>query len=829
MSPGTVSRSRLVRCLSLAALTFACVMVPSPARASTPISPAGGGLSSRLAEVARPALRSASPAAVAKRLSLPRSGPGSLVREGRRLVVEVRFGAGAAASVPRLRATGARVLQTSRRYQTVTVVAKPAELTAIGRLPRVAGVTAVLAPIVRGAECSGSVVSEGDAQLNASNARASFGIDGSGVTVGLLSDSFNRDALAFTHAPEDVSSGDLPGPSSPCGSSTTVGNLSDTDAAGRDEGRAMAQVVHDLAPGAAIDFATAFPSETAFASHIGALRQAGASVIADDVAYLEEPFFQDGPVAQAVNEATAAGVSYFSAAGNDNLIDEEGREIGSWEAPEYRNTGSCPPAVVTLSEEVEEFEEEKGVPTPVGLRPSNCMGFKPGAAEDDTFGITVEEGATLTVDLQWAEPRFGVATDLDAYLLDKEGKLLTTAVESEEVPVVSVERNVSATQKPFEYLFWDNPGEKQEVHLVINRFSEEELKPRLKFALLENGSKGVRATEYPESSEGDVVGPTVFGHSGAASAVGVGAVRFDDSSAPEPYSSRGPVTHYFGPVVGKTPAAVLPVPEVVSKPDLVATDCGATTFFFRPFPSAPPPFEFCGTSAAAPHAAAVAALVRQANPGAGAGQVRSALSDTARPVGAFGANAVGAGLIDAFGAVKALALPPTITVTRAPPALSRDREPEFEFTANRPVAFHCSVDGGPAQLCASPFRVPAALGDGSHGFAVTGVDLAGREGGSGVVSFSIDTTAPRTRFAEHPPKLIRTHQRRARAVFVLKSNEAGVKFVCKVDRGLLRFCGPRLVRRFAEGRHVVQVRAQDAAGNVDRTPAVFHFRVERVG
>ncbi len=591
----------------------------------------------------------------------------------------------------------------------------------------------------------------------------------------------------------------------------------------------MAQVVHDLAPGAAIDFATAFPSETAFASHIGALRQAGASVIADDVAYLEEPFFQDGPVAQAVNEATAAGVSYFSAAGNDNLIDEEGRDIGSWEAPEYRNTGSCPPSVVTLSEEVEEVEEEKGVPTPVGLRPSNCMGVKPAAAEDDTFGITVEEGATLTVDLQWAEPRFGVKTDLDAYLLDKEGKLLTAEVEGEPIPVVSVERNVSTTQKPFEYLFWDNPGEKQEVQLVINRFSEEELKPRLKFALLENGSKGVTATEYPESSEGDVVGPTVFGHSGAASAVGVGAVRFDDSSAPEPYSSRGPVTHYFGPVVGKTPAAALPVPEVVSKPDLVATDCGVTTFFFRPFPSAQPPFEFCGTSAAAPHAAAVAALVRQSNPGASAGQVRSALSDTARPVGTFGANAVGAGLIDAFGAVKALALPPTITVTRAPPALSRDREPEFEFTANRPVAFHCSVDGGPAQLCASPFRVPAALGDGSHGFAVTGVDLAGREGSSGVVSFSIDTTPPRTRFAKHPPKLIRTHQRRARATFVLKSNEAGVKFVCKVDRGLLRFCDPRLVRRFAEGRHVVQVRAQDPAGNVDRTPAVFHFRVERVG
>ena len=85
----------------------------------------------------------------------------------------------------------------------------------------------------------------------------------------------------------------------------------------------MAQIVHDLAPGAALDFATAFNGELGFAANIRALAAAGAKVIADDVAYLEEPFFQDGPVAVAVDEVAAAGVSYFSAAGNDNLIDQQ--------------------------------------------------------------------------------------------------------------------------------------------------------------------------------------------------------------------------------------------------------------------------------------------------------------------------------------------------------------------------------------------------------------------------------------------------------------------------------------------------------------------------
>lgn len=822
MTPGTVSRSRLARRCSLAVPLAACLL--APAAGAAPIAPGGGNLSPRLAEAARPALRSASPVALARRLSLPRSGPGSLLRDGGRIVADVRFEGDAAGSVARLSSIGAEVLDVSRRYQTVTVAARPGQLPAIGELAGVGGVTPVFAPLIRGADCGGSTVSEGDAQLNAVSAREGFGVDGSGVTVGLLSDSFNRDASAFTHAPEDVASGDLPGPGSPCGSSTPVGNLDDSDASGADEGRAMAQTVHDLAPGASIDFATALPSETAFASNIRALWHAGAGVIADDVVYLEEPFFQDGPVAQAVGEATAAGVSYFSAAGNDNLIDEEGREIASWEAPEHRNAGTCPAAIVTLSEEVEEDEEEKGVPTPVGLRPSRCMDFNPGVAKDDTFGITVEKGATLRVDLQWAEPRFGVKTDLDAFLLNEAGELVKHEVEGEEVPVESRERNVSETQQPFEFFSWENTGPEQEVQLAINRFSEEELKPRLKFVLVENGG-GVSATEYPESSGGDVVGPTVFGHAGGASAIAVGAVPFSDDTEPERYSSRGPVTHLFGPVVGVKPAKAI-APQLLSKPDLAATDCGVTTFFA---PSPSPPFRFCGTSAAAPHAAAVAALVRQGNPGASAGQVRADLGETAHPVGPFGPEAVGAGLIDAFGAVGALALPPTITITKAPPALSRNRRPEVEFKANRPVAFHCSVDGGPAQLCASPFSVPAALADGTHGFAVTGVDLAGREGVSNTVSFAIDTRAPRTKIVKHPPKLIRTHHRRARAVFRFSSDEAGVKFACKIDRGLLRFCGPRIARRFAEGRHVVQVRAADAAGNVDRTPAVFHFRVKRVG
>jgi hypothetical protein len=817
MNASRIFRSRLPGRCSIVALGAVCALVPAAATALAAQS-GEAGLSPRLTELAMPATRSAPPAEQAARLSLAAAGPGSLLRAGNRVLTEVRFEGGVAAGVEALRAAGAEIVDSSASLQTVTVAARPADLAAIGRVAGVAGVTGVLTPIVRGADCGGSATSEGDVQLNAANARGSFGVDGSGVTVGILSDSFDRDFGAATHAAGDVASGDLPGAGSPCGSSSPVGVLDDSKAKGEDEGRAMAQIVHDLAPGASIDFATAFAGEPAFAANIKALAAAGARVIADDVSYFEEPFFQDGPVAVAVNEVAAAGVSYFSAAGNDNLIGKEGRDIASWEAPKFRQAVECPAAIVELSEAIE-AEEAKNPAPPQGLRPTHCMNFAPGLGEDDeTFGITVEAGQELALDLQWAEPWNGVTTDYDAFLLDEAGEL----VESKGAPVLSIEDNVGGSQRPFEFLSWENKGPEQEVQLVVNRFSGAD--PRLKLALMENG-RGVSETEYPRSSGGDVVGPTVFGHAGAAGATAVGAVRYSNPAQPERYSSRGPVTHLFGPVTSGAAAAAIPA-QTISKPDIAATDCGVTTFFAR-FEAGV--WRFCGTSAAAPHAAAVAALVRQADPGASAAEVRADLAATAHPVGPFGVDDVGAGLIDAYGAVDALALPPTIAITQAPQPLSRNRRPTIQFTANRPVAFSCAVDGSAGQPCSSPYTVPAALGDGRHGIAVSGVDLGGRLGASPVASFTIDTRAPRTRIVKHPPKLVRTHRRKVREAFRFRSNEAGAAFVCKVDRGLLRFCGSRISRRFEVGRHTVEVRAHDAAGNVDRSPAIFHFRIKRVG
>ena len=765
--------------LSIALAVAVLATLPS----SSPAMRGLGALAPRLAKLTSPALRDAPPARQARALGLSADG---LVRRGRRVLVHVRFGAGALAARGELRAAGAGTVAASGRYQTVTVWAPPGRLGTIARVPGVESVTPVFAPVTAAAECpSGAVISEGDTQLKARAAReANPGVDGTGVTVGILSDSFDQASESGEGGPiaakaeDDVESGDLPGANGCLDASTTPvevlpGEEGPSD--GADEGRAMAQIVHDLAPGATLKFATAFTSEEiSFANNIRALAAAGAEVIVDDVFWPGEPFFQDGPIAVAVNEVVEDGVTYLSAAGNDNLVDKEGHDIASWETPKYRDAGSCPPAV-------------QAVP---GANAVHCLDFNPGPAVDKTFGIKVEAGETLAVDLQWDEPWFGVGTDLDAFLLGSTGGLLAE----------SAEDNINLA--PVEVLEWTNASSSTKtVQLAVNRFSGST--PRLKFALLENGG-GVSATEYPRSSGLDVVGPTIFGHSGAASAVSVAAVRSTTKSFPERYSSRGPVRHDFGPVLDDTAAAPLGSPEVISKPDLTATDCVRTTFFsffddeeFFPTPG----WYFCGTSAAAPHAAAVAALMHQAGP-ASPEEIREALVGSAASTFnlQYGPCDVGAGLIDAVGAIeKVLAKSGATGPVCEPPT---EEIPPGEAAAPGEWGSEAPPSGQPTTTTITP---PAATEEEAK-----------------------RALNPRTFFLQRPSKVILTHHHQARAVFRFGSNESEASFVCRVDGGFFRPCPVRLARQFTIGWHVVKVAALDPAGNGDKSPASYSFKVKRV-
>ncbi len=817
-----------MRRFALAFALLACGL--SPAIAHAEVGPAGNPeLSARLSELVKPAVRAAPHAVQDARLSLPRSGPGSLVRRGNRVLVNVRFAEGfdASAGAGELAAAGAEVVHVSAEYQTVAAFSSPGLLPGLGALAGVEGVNPALAPIAAASNCHGLVTSEGDAQLGASSARNAFNVEGDGVTVGILSDSFDTSPESATTAEDDVAGGDLPGPGNPCDRTDPVEVLedfSDTEEPTFDEGRGMAQIVHDLAPGADLAFATAYPTEFAFAENIRRLAsppQAGgadAEILVDDIAYLEEPFFQDGPVGAAIEEVTGAGVSYFTAAGNDNLIDEEGNDIASWETPEFRGETATCPLKLKLATEAE-----------------NCLDFDPSAGgEDPTFGITVEPDETLTVDLQWAEPRFGVKADLDVFLLDEEDKPIpggTCALSVAGSCDNNVAGGVESTEQPVEIFGWENESsEPKEVRLAVNRCfgscnpgAEPAVTPRVKFALLENGG-GVSETEYPKSAEGDIVGPTIFGHAGTPNAISVGAVPFNDSGEVEPYSSHGPVTHYFGTAKSEL-TAPLAEPLDITKPDLVATDCGLTTFFV---PTQTPGINrFCGTSAAAPHAAAVAALMRSANPTLTNTQIWTALAASARPVGSLGPDVVGAGLVNANDAVGRVALPPEVEITEGPASLSSNPSPRVAFAASRPVTFFCSIDEGVPIPCSSPFVPATPLEDGEHTITVSGTDLAGRSGSSEPEAFAIDTTAPETSIRKHPKKVVRTTRSKVKLRFRFVADEPGATFLCRIDGSRFRECPAKLVRKFKLGKHRVQVKARDQLGNVDGSAAGFSFRVER--
>jgi hypothetical protein len=137
---------------------------------------------------------------------------------------------------------------------------------------------------------------------------ATLPTSGAGIKVGVMSTSFNNLGGATT----DERDGALP-------PAANVQVLKDLASGGDDEGRAMMQIVHDIAPAANLAFYTADISEQDFAAGIIALADAGCNIICDDFTYDDEPFFQTGVVANAIQQVKQQGIIFVTCAGNQGV------------------------------------------------------------------------------------------------------------------------------------------------------------------------------------------------------------------------------------------------------------------------------------------------------------------------------------------------------------------------------------------------------------------------------------------------------------------------------------------------------------------------------
>jgi hypothetical protein len=422
--------------------------------------------------------------------------------------------------------------------------------------------------------------SEGDVTHRAASARNTYGFDGTGIKIGVLSDGVRY--LSVAQAAGDI------GPVTVLAgqSGTSAGQCAATSSC--DEGTAMLEIVHDMAPGAQLYFGTALGGSANFANNIRQLRNAGCDIIIDDVFYFAETPFQDGQapgvvspnnqgvVAQAVADVTANGALYFSSAGNSG--NKNDGTSGVWEG-DFVDGGNAT-GVLTGAGRVHLFA----------------------AGTTSNLVTAVGSGAYA---LNWAEPMGGATSDYDLYALNNAGTAIVGAATSDQtIP----------GRDPLELM---SPSAAN-TRLVIVKFS------------------GVGRFLHLTSNRGRLSINTdgqTSGHSTVLNAFGVAAVSasasfpnpFNSTRQVETFSSDGPRRLFFqADGTPFTPGNTTATGGTLrAKPDITAADAvsvtGAGGF----------PIVFSGTSAAAPHAGAIAALLKSANPSLTNAQIRNALQNTA--------------------------------------------------------------------------------------------------------------------------------------------------------------------------------------------------------
>jgi subtilisin-like proprotein convertase family protein len=426
---------------------------------------------------------------------------------------------------------------------------------------------------------AGSATSEGSKAHGADRARKFYNTDGTGIRVGVLSDSDDLKEAS-------IASGDLP-----VDTFTIPGQ---DGRPGTGEGTAIMELVHDVAPGAKLFFASAFNSPESFADNIRRLRfEFHCDVIVDDVQYFFENPYIDDIVAAAVDDVTADGGLYFSSAGNSGNFDDG--TSSTWEG-DFKSGG----VLATL---------------PTGYRVHD-FGKK-------VISNRIEaDGGPLF--LHWSDP-----ATLDNPIASNDYDLFILSPDLREVLVASTDIQ-DGTGLPFEFLGFIVPAG---FRVVVA--AKPDAYARAIRLELSGGEFGLSTTG------------SVYGHAAAKQAFAVGAVDAAEAAGGEfsggattpveIFSSDGNRTAFYdrlGAQLGSgEPTFAGSAGEVRKKPEVAAADGVSTTL-----PSNSGLNPFFGTSAAVGHAGAIAALIKSAVPTADATKIYNALKSGALDIEAVGVD-----------------------------------------------------------------------------------------------------------------------------------------------------------------------------------------------
>jgi Subtilase family len=579
----------------------------------------------------------------------------------------------------------------------------------------------------------GPVSTQGDFVQGSAALRTTFPtLTGAGVTVGVLSDSFDcysayeangsgvpvsgYEGYAYNgftaDYARDVTTGALPEAVNVLEEPSCLDYGAPEQPPYSDEGRAMLQIVYAVAPDASLAFHTADVSEADFANGIIALQAAGAKVIADDVTYFDEPYYQDGIVAEAINTVEAKGVAYFTAAGNNSDLS-------------YENTA---PSFATLATSGLQANEK-------------LLNFDTsGATTTNSLPVAIpamQPGELVVIEVEWDQPYVtgapdsgGATSQLDLCVTGATGGVL---IEDYDGNAVSCTGPNDRGADPYQVLIIANPANaaantpQENLQFSLGLANATAAPGRVILTVADDGL-GSSITQFATSSA------TVQGHHNAATAATVGAAFYfatpacgTSPAALETYSSQG-----GAPTLFDTSGTRLATPLVRQKPDFVAPDGANDTFLGFTLASSGLPGgqlntsiaacqnsnaypNFFGTSAATPHAAGIAALILQANPAATPAQIYSAMQKTALAMGSPAPNYdSGFGFIQA-GAALAQFPPGAPTLRLAVSSVTVGSSTTLSWSAIN--ATGCTASGswsGALATSGSKTVTPSAIGSASY-------------------------------------------------------------------------------------------------------------------